>query len=99
MATTQNHGYKKITATGTAVAIIASTQEYNWAIFKAPLTNEFPICIGKSTVTATNATTDGYELSPGESSPYTAACDLAETYINGHSGDGVKWWGAYTTAE
>lgn len=95
MATVQLQGYKKITTTGTAVALIASTQEYNWAVIKAPRTNEFPVCIGSSTVTATNATTDGFELSPGEQTR-VVACDLAETYINGHKGDGVKWWGAYT---
>lgn len=97
MATTQLQGYKKIATTGTAVALIASTQEYNWVAIKAPRTNEFAVCIGSSTVTETNATTDGFELSPGEFIPYISGLDLAETYINGHAGDGVKWWGAYTT--
>lgn len=96
MATVQLQGYKKIGTTGTAVALIASTKEYNWVVLKAPGSNEFPVCIGSITVTATNATTDGFELRPGEATPHVPACDLAETYINGHAGDGVKWWGAYT---
>lgn len=97
MATTQLQGYKKIATTGTAVALIASTKEYNWAVIKAPKTNEFPVCVGSSTVTATNASTDGYEMSPGEFIYVPGGLDLAETYINGHALDGVKWWGAYTT--
>jgi len=96
MATTQLQGYKKITTTGTAVALIASTKEYNWLFIKAPEHNNFPICIGSSTVTANNSATDGFELSPGDSCPYVGSCDLAETYINGHAGDGLKWWGVYT---
>jgi len=96
MATVQLQGYKKIDTTGTAVPIIASTKEYTEVIFTFPLTNEFPICIGSTTVTATNASTDGAEFKPGAPAIKMDTVDLSETYINGHADDGVKWWGTYT---
>ena len=89
MATVMHQAKTAIAATGTAVAL-ASAQEVKWVILYAPVSNELPIKVGSSTVTDTEATTDGYVLRQGKDVKLST-CDLADVFINGYIGDCVYW--------
>tara|TARA_Y100000310_G_scaffold292578_1_gene321449 strand:+ start:12591 stop:12872 length:282 start_codon:yes stop_codon:yes gene_type:complete len=91
-----HHEWQEVATTGTAVAL-AGAQEVNWLAIYAPHSNEFPIHVGKSTVTATGATTDGIPLIPGAWPPLKVdGADLADVFINGHATDGVFYAAAST---
>jgi|TARA_Y100000310_G_scaffold292578_1_gene321448 hypothetical protein len=77
MATTPLQEYQTIATTGTAVAL-SGAQEVLTLCLYAPLSNEFAICIGSSTVTANNSSTDGLLLKPGRKTPNIGPVDLAD---------------------
>lgn len=85
---TMYQGRKEIAATGTAVAIYASSQVVDWVSLYAPTGNEGPLYIGSSTVTYTGATTDGRLLVPGAVMDLRG-CNLNNVYINGLDNDAV----------
>lgn len=94
MATSIHQGRVAIVTTGTAVAL-GSAQEVNWLVVKAEEHNSRPLVVGSSTVTRSEATTDGPRLEAGKTMKLDG-CDLADVYVNGVAGDSVFYVGAST---
>lgn len=88
-ATTPYQARVAITTTGTAVAL-GSAQEMDWIVIVADIGNLRPIVIGSSTVTRSEAATDGYRLRSGETVTLGPS-DRAEIYINGLALDSVYY--------
>jgi len=93
MATVLVNEWQKVAATGTAIAL-ATANDVDWLVMKAPRTNETIIYVGASTVTRGTtkggASTDGLPLAPGDDVTF-GGCDLADVFINGTAGDGVYY--------
>lgn len=86
-------GQKKIAATGTAVALAATTPLVNGVIVTALDTNSAKVAVGAAGVTvATDGTGTGYVLAPGQSISF-GVTDFASVFINGQAGDGVSFAG------
>jgi len=90
MATAMHNGRVKIAATGTAEAL-ASTQEVDWILLWAPFSNEQVIRVGKSTVTNTDAATEGLPIVPGALPIKLGSCDLAGVYVVGFATDKIYY--------
>ena len=90
MATAMYNGRVSIAATGTAQAL-AGTQEVDWVLLWAPFSNEQVIRVGKSTVTNTNATTEGLPIIPGAPPIKLGSCDLADLYVVGLLADKIYY--------
>jgi len=90
MATAIDNARVSITATNTAQAL-ASAQEVAWVLLWAPFSNEQVIRVGKSTVTNTNAATEGLPIIPGAPPKMLLSCDLADLYVIGYIGDKIYY--------
>jgi len=85
-----HNGRLTITATGTAEAL-AGAQEVDWVLLWAPFSNEQVIRVGKSTVTNTDATTEGLPIIPGAPPIKLGSCDLADLYVVGFATDKIYY--------
>jgi len=90
MATAMHNGRVTIAATGTAEAL-ASIQEVDWVKVWCPISNEQVIKVGESTVTDTDAATEGLPIIPGAPPELFLSCDLADFYVVGLAGDKIYY--------
>jgi len=90
MATAMYNGRVAIATTNTAEAL-ASAQEVDWVVLWCPTSNEQVIRIGKSTVTNTDATTEGLPIIQGAPPILLKSCDLAELYVVGFASDKIYY--------
>ncbi|KKL08111.1 hypothetical protein LCGC14_2579160 [marine sediment metagenome] len=90
MATAMHNGRLTIAATGTPEAL-ASAQEVDWVKVWCPLDNERVIRVGQSTVSDTNATTEGLPIIQGAKPELFLSCDLGDLYVVGFATDKIYY--------
>ena len=90
MATAMHNGRLTISTTGTAEAL-ASAQEVDWVKVWCPLDNEQVIKVGQSTVTDTDATTEGLPIIQGAKPELFLSCDLGDLYVVGFATDMIYY--------
>lgn len=85
------HGAKAVAAGPTRTALASSSTPCRRLTVKAHVANANILYLGLSTVTAdTNATTGGFQLSPGEAMTI-GIDDVSSVYIHGTAGEGASF--------
>lgn len=82
-----------ITATDTR-EVLASDQDVDWVLLWAPFSNEQVIRIGDTSVTNTDASTEGLPIVPGALPIKLGPCNLNDINVIGFATDKIYYFGS-----